>query len=32
MKSAAIVGSFVAELVTAEGHNFEKMSSLDGVQ
>jgi len=32
MKSAAIVGSFVAELVTAEGHNFEKMSSLEGVQ
>ena len=32
MKSAAIVGSFMAELVTAEGHNFEKMSRLEKVQ
>ena len=32
MKSAAIVGSFVAELVTAEGHNFEKISRLEKVQ
>ena len=28
MKSEAIVGSFVAELMAVEGHNFEKLSNL----